>query len=97
MMELQSVQFDHPRHGLRRGGRHGSRWEGKGDVGEAHCFLTAASLCLLCSSVRKFISSGVHFGRDSFAFLGSFLLGVKRAENGEESWRAEHSAGVSGG
>lgn len=96
-MKLQSVELDHTRDGLRRWGRNVARWEGEADVGEVHRLLTAAFVCLLCFSVRRFTSLGVHFKRSSFAFLGSFLLGITGAKHGKESRGAECTVGVPAG
>lgn len=67
------------------------RGEGEGHVGEVHRLLTAVVVCLLDSSVRRFSSVGVDFERSSFAFLGSFLLGVTGTKHGKEGGGAERA------
>lgn len=95
-MKLESVKFDHTRDGLRRRGRNGVRWDRAGDVGEVHCLLTDAFFRLLFFSIRRFPFQSVHFERSSFAFLGSFPLGITRAKHRKESRWAERTQGISG-
>lgn len=96
-MKLQSVELDHTRDRLGRRGRNGARWKGDRDVGKVHRLLSAAFVCLLCSSVRRFTPLGVHFERSSFAFLGSFLLSISGTKHGKESRRAECAVVASAG